>query len=267
MKHKIIFIVVLIFASHFAKTQNLLPLVELEKQKKYTLDEAFASPNPELVYYIDNSGISSKNIPAEIKKFTNLQKIVLWKNDLTDLPLEFYGLTNLQSISLRENYLSDSNLLIKLTALKNIKNLDLSLNKFKVVPDGFYNFSVIRSLSLAFNDIETISDKIGNLSTLNEIYLNNNSITSLPENFGQLSNLYEVDLQHNNLEVLPESLENLTKLEVLNAKENPITKMPKNISKWTNLEELYFSKHNLSAEETTRIKGIFKDIELSFDEN
>ncbi len=249
------------------KAQTLHSLVELEKQTKFTLDEAMASPSPETVYYIDNSGISQKNIPSEIIKFRNLQKIVLWKNELSNLPAEFFQLMNLQVVVLRENFLADTGILEEFAKLPNMIALDLSLNQFSTVPQTFFEQPKLRKLNLSFNLIENLPVNISKCKQLGEIQLNNNQLVALPDEIGELKNLYELDLQHNNLEVLPELFCTLSSLEILNLKENPIRNMPVSLKKLESLEELYFSRHSLSDDEIRRISSELSEVEISYDEN
>ncbi len=263
VRRAIFFSIFLLCFFSLAKAQYLYSLADIENRPKFTLEEAYAYSNPDSIIYIDNSGIIETST-VDLSSFTNLQKIVLWKNELKTLPKGISYLHNLQVLNLRDNSIANSETLSELSSLSNLKILNLSGNKITKYPDEINSLSQLKKIDLSFNLITQLPLKTDSLVHLEVINMNYNQIAALPEKIGSLHNLYEIDFQHNDLRILPKSICELSHLEILNLKENPIAKLPDNFGKLQNIEELHFSKHNLSGSEIARIKKMFSGIELSF---
>ena len=150
------------------------------------------SPATCTVLYLGNKGLNSIS-NSQIRKFSNLQEIDLWGNNLSSVPPDlFRGLSNLHTIWLSSNNLSS------------------------VPPDLFGGLSNLREIGLGGNNLSSVPpDLFGGLSNLRSIRLNSNNLSSVPPDlFRGLSNLQTIDLQSNNLSSVPPDLfERLSNLQ------------------------------------------------------
>ncbi|NEO79069.1 COR domain-containing protein [Moorena sp. SIO4G3] len=154
--------------------------------------------------------------------------------------LELLDLSNLL-----DNLSDNSSVLEEVFELKQLKQLNLSGNKIKSIPESLGNLSNLTELDLGNNQLTNLPESLGNLSNLTELYLGNNQLTNLPEFLGNLSNLTELDLSWNQLTNLPESLGNLSNLTRLYLWENQLTNLPEYLGNLSNLTELYLSGNPL----------------------
>ncbi len=121
-----------------------------------------------------------------------------------------------------ENYTTKEGLYTNLTeALKNpneVRILDLSRSKLKILPKEIGQLQNLQILNSENNQLTTLPKEIGKLQNLQELHLQNNQLTTLPEEIGQLQNLKVLHLNNNQLTTLPEEigkLQNLQELEFI----------------------------------------------------
>lgn len=129
----------------------------------------------------------------------------------------------------------------------NIKIIDLSHNKFKIIPDKiFINCVNWVNLNLSDNYIEKISDEISKLSLLEELNLNNNGlmhITQLKHN----ACLKKLHLRHNKLTNIEYFNQN-RELEFLDISENELTTLNEcEYNLPTSLKTFLLSKNQITA--------------------
>src|SRR4028118_1813023 len=97
---------------------------------------------------LDLSGLGLEELPPEIGKCTQLEKLVLG-GKFDEEKREWVG------------------------------------NQLTEFPDAVLQLTNLKILSLVNNQITSIPDAIGQLSNLTQLYLYNNQITSIPEAIGQ----------------------------------------------------------------------------------
>lgn len=119
---------------------------------------------------------------------------------------------------------------------ENIKNLNLSDNRFISVPTAFLNENVI---------------------TLN---LSDNQLSKLPDEIEKLENLEELNLGYNDFRKFPIQLTKLKKLRKLILKNNQLDNISKELGELENLEELYLN----NSCESKYIDDHFFEIPKSF---
>jgi Leucine-rich repeat (LRR) protein len=131
------------------------------------------------------------------KKFSNITSLDLSRCNLFDVPIDELATldpANLIELDLSYNKLDDLNpLLLK---CKNLKNLNLSDNQLKTIPDALSNaFQNLLDLNLSHNHLETIPTVIGSLQSLQCLDLSNNSIQKILDGtITELTNLKELRL-------------------------------------------------------------------------
>jgi Leucine-rich repeat (LRR) protein len=199
------------------------------------------------------------DVPKDLEKLTQLQKLDLSANQLTNVKgLE--NLTKLQVLVLHSNKLTDlkgleklaqlTRLILnnnKLTDLKSLQNLSqleglgLGQNQLTDVK-GLERLTQLKELYLGINELTDVKD-LEKLTKLEKLYLNNNQLTDVKglENLTQLTNL---SLGGNQLTDV-KGLENLTQLTSLGLFGNKLTDV-KGLEKLTRLAKLYLQNNMLS---------------------
>ncbi len=223
---------------------------------------------------LDLSGLGLEELPPEIGKCTQLQRLILGKwidedefdeyeglgNKLTALPREIGQLTNLKILQLGFNALSS--LPDEMSQLVNLKALHLPKNQFTQLPDCIFqlhqlvylgcrenqisilppqiqNLKLLETLGLGENQLQCLPDEIGTLQYLKGFYLWGNPIESLPESFGKLENLRTFSLSKMALREIPEIIGKFSKLRCLQIRDSQITEIPEVLGKLSNLTQLY----------------------------
>ena len=111
----------------------------------------------------------------------------------------------------------------------NLKNIFLSRNKLRSLPESIGYFKKLSWLYLENNFLSSIPDSIGKLTNLNLLDLSNNQLTTLPDSFGNLKNLNFLNLSNNQLITLPDSFGQLENLEFLFLQNNQLLTLPDSI--------------------------------------
>ena len=214
----------------------------------------------------------------EIYKFTNLQKLAIYNNQITEIK----GLDNL--VNLQEIILYNTEI-IEIKGLNNLINLqilNLYNNKLTEIT-GLDNLVNLRILNLYNNKLTEIKG-LDNLVNLEELILSNNQITEI-KSLDHLINLKVLDLSHNQITEIKgldnlvnlvnlflsrnriieiKGLNTLTSLRYLTLSINEITEI-KNLDNLVNLEELQLSNNQIT--EITGLDNLVNLKELSFCSN
>ena len=152
---------------------QLLSAAALDSAKVYTdLEEALK--NPESVYVLRLRRSKLQQLPPEILKLQNLNRLELPRNRLTQFPIELARLPYLQEVN-------------------------LARNQIDTIPPGIGQFPALRSLDLGHNSLNSIPDDIGELKHLQYLNLWGNFISFLPQSLQQCKQLKEIDLRVINL--------------------------------------------------------------------
>ncbi|XP_067454161.1 leucine-rich repeat-containing protein 40 isoform X2 [Thunnus thynnus] len=172
---------------------------------------------------------------------TDLTKLLLSSNQLTQLSDDIRLLPGLSTLDLHDNQLSS--LPSALGELQELQQLRLSHNQLRSLPVEVYTLKNLRSLTLQQNLLESLPEELGQLENLTELDLSNNQLTSLPSTLGRLTCLQKLHLCHNKLSCLPDSLTQLTNVKLLDCSNNQLTDIPASLSEMLALEQLYL-RHN-----------------------
>uniref|UniRef100_A0A1A8S588 Leucine-rich repeat protein SHOC-2 n=1 Tax=Nothobranchius rachovii TaxID=451742 RepID=A0A1A8S588_9TELE len=175
---------------------------------------------------------------------TDLTKLLLSSNLLTQLSDDVRLLSGLTTLDLHDNQLSS--LPSTLGELKGLQQLRLSHNQLSSLPRELFTLKNLCSLSLQQNLLEDLPEELGQLENLTELDLSNNHLKELPSSLSCLTNLQKVSLHHNELTSLPEGVSHLRKVKVLDCSSNQLFDIPASLSGMLSLEQLYLRHNKLS---------------------
>ena len=85
-----------------------------------------------------------------------------------------------------------------------VKEVDLSKNKLKTVPEEFFiSVGLTEGLQLQFNRLSKLPAGVCGLHVLKQLQLFNNSLSDLPQELSQLSSLTDIRIGYNRFTELP----------------------------------------------------------------
>ncbi|KAJ0084982.1 hypothetical protein Patl1_31043 [Pistacia atlantica] len=142
-------------------------------------------PCAPFIRILDISCNSLQHVPHRIDCFTELRKLFLKKNDLSDESISWRGLTS----------------------LKLLQVLSLSQNCLNTLPPTLGLLTSLQRLDVANNKLTALPIEIGNLTKLEDLQVNNNRISSIPSSIGNRTSLIEaLHISNNAMKSLPNSL-------------------------------------------------------------
>jgi len=176
-----------------------------------------------------------EEIPAEVWRLTQLERLEISSSEMAQLPdeignltalkkVEFHTLNNLTTLpetignwgELEEfGMVGLDNLNTLPSTVGNWKNLKMfyatGLENFQTLPEESSNWSQLEVLTFWRTGIIRIPASVGQIQSLQEIeLLDNNQLTKIPESFGTLQNLTYVNILVNEqLAEIPEALRNI----------------------------------------------------------
>lgn len=127
----------------------------------------------------------------------------------------------------------------------NLRTLDLSDNKFVVLPNEIARFIHLKHLNLNKNKLMKIPDCIGALTKLETFNICHNNLSSLPRTISNLINLKQVYLSDNHFKEIPLVFCGLKHLDILDLSRNDINSVPSDIST-LNVSELNLNQNQIS---------------------
>ncbi len=163
----------------------------------YTLQKAILEP--EIVFCADLSSKILTSLPKESFQLTNLIKLNLFNNKLTETTTEFANFKSLLVLDLSSN---------------KIQNLNRSIDKLVYLEE----------LNLNKNDLTSLPPEIGNLKKLKKLYVRSNQLSELPAEISHCTLLENLDLSLNRLSSLPVEVYEMKHLKTLNLVGNTIDK-------------------------------------------
>lgn len=129
----------------------------------------------------------------------------------------------------------------------NVRSLDLSQNKIKIIPEFIGTFVNLKHFNLNSNKIHFIPEEMGHLRKLETLSMNSNLLSSLPSSLEDLVNLRTLVLSDNQLRVFPKQISRLKHLDVVDLSKNKIQIIP------DGLEELNVSELNLNQNQVSKV--------------
>ncbi|MQM05490.1 hypothetical protein Taro_038301, partial [Colocasia esculenta] len=174
-------------------------------------------------------------IPMEISKLNNMQRLVLAQNLLEHLPSSLGNLHSLKVLTLDANQLRT--LPNELGFLVRLEQLSIMGNFLTCLPESLGNLKNLRLLNVSGNKLKSLPQTIGNCIALEEVRANvsiflssnlvmaaDNSVEELPSSICSLIYLKSLSLDNNRLHQLPSRLlKDCKALQNISLHENPIS--------------------------------------------
>ncbi|CAI9754082.1 unnamed protein product [Fraxinus pennsylvanica] len=171
-----------------------------------------------------------KTFPDEVIDLErSVRTLDLTHNRLVDIPMEISKLINLQRLILADNVIE--RLPMNLGKLQSLKVMTLDGNRVTTLPDELGQLVKLERLSISGNLLLNLPETIGSLRNLVLLNVSNNKLNSLPESIGSCFSLEEIQANENSIEDLPASVCNLVHLKSLSLNNNNVKQIPPNLLK------------------------------------
>ncbi|XP_030439994.1 plant intracellular Ras-group-related LRR protein 7 [Syzygium oleosum] len=171
-----------------------------------------------------------KSLPDEVLDLgRSVRTLDLTHNRLVDVPLEINKLINMQRLVLADN--SIERLPVSLGKLQSLKVMILDANRMSTLPDELGQLVRLEQLSISGNMLTYLPETIGSLRNLLLLNVSNNKLTSLPESIGSCFSLEELRADDNSIEDIPSSFCNLINLKSLSLNNNNVNQITPNLLK------------------------------------
>ncbi|XP_047974712.1 plant intracellular Ras-group-related LRR protein 7 [Salvia hispanica] len=201
-----------------------------------------------------------KTFPDEVLDLErSVRTLDLTNNKLVDVPTEINKLINLQRLVLTENVIE--RLPMNLGKLQYLKVMALDGNRITTLPDEFGQLVKLEKLSISRNLLLNLPETIGSLRNLMLLDVSNNKIKFLPESIGSCFSLEEIQANENSIEELPLSVCNLVHLKSLCLDNNKVKQIPPNLLKdCKSLQNISLHGNPISMDDFQQMEG-FEDFE------
>lgn len=153
---------------------------EIEQLNKNIIEDAVRKSKENNRLCLSVNGTCLTRIPKEVLNnpdhelyWSNLQILELRNNSLQNLP----------------NDLPDK--------LKNLKNLNLSMNALMVVPECITKMARLRALNLSYNQLKNIPEEIANMPKLSSLDFSHNKLTQLSDAICHMPQLAHLNISDN----------------------------------------------------------------------
>ncbi|KAL5146514.1 Plant intracellular Ras-group-related LRR protein 7 [Glycine soja] len=155
-----------------------------------------------------------ETFPDEILELDrSVRTLDLTHNRIVDIPVEISKLINVQRLILAENLIE--RLPVNLGKLQSLKLMNLDGNRITSLPDELGQLVRLERISISGNLLTSLPATIGSLRNLVLLNVSNNKLQSLPESVGSCFSLEELQANDNLIEDLPSSVCNLSHLKSL----------------------------------------------------
>jgi Leucine-rich repeat (LRR) protein len=134
-----------------------------------------------------------------------------------------------------------------------IEELDLRANLLKQLPAYISELKQLKVLKAFSNQIKEIEDAFFFTSRLERLYLWDNKLESISGKIAYLKNLEVLNLRSNSLESLPDSIGELKQLRILDLYDNEIELLPASILEMSNLQKLNIKNNPISKHQITAL--------------
>ncbi|XP_066291654.1 uncharacterized protein [Branchiostoma lanceolatum] len=198
---------------------------------------------------IDYSGKGLSELPRHIFRNTEVKRLRLHDNNITELPREINTLVCLERLTLNNNGLND--IIDEVFLLENLRCLDLSDNSLTQLSAAVSNLRELRELHLNKLDLAYLIEDIGWLPKLEVLSVAHNKLTTIPSSISQLRKLKVLILTGNHFDHFPDEVCAVTSLETLSISsqvgESKICFIQDSIGRLKNMKELYLENNTVST--------------------
>ncbi|XP_072006778.1 leucine-rich repeat-containing protein 10 [Engystomops pustulosus] len=224
--------------------RGLIAFIPSNTCQKYLLGDLEEMPIDKMV---DLSSMQLRRFPLRVCAFTELVKLYLSDNHLTNLPPELELLQNLQILALDFNnfkvlplvvcslkqlcilYLGNNrirDLPPELCCLKNLHTLWIESNYLTHLPAVTCELTLLKTLHIGCNPIRSIPTELKNLTELRSIWMSGSLLTEFPPVLLEMPFLEVIDVDRNGIRFFP-SLVHLSGLKLVIYDHNPCRNAPK----------------------------------------
>eukprot|EP00058_Branchiostoma_floridae_P013784 XP_002599272.1 hypothetical protein BRAFLDRAFT_64379 [Branchiostoma floridae] len=198
---------------------------------------------------IDYSGKGLSELPRHIFRNTEVKRLRLHDNNITELPREINTLVCLERLTLNNNGLND--IIDEVFLLENLRCLDLSDNSLTQLSAAVSNLRELRELHLNKLDLTYLIEDIGWLPKLEVLSVAYNKLTEIPGSISQLKKLKVLILTGNHFDHFPDEVCAVTSLETMSISsqvgESKICFIQDSIGRLRNMKELYLENNTIST--------------------
>ncbi|KAK8537611.1 hypothetical protein V6N12_043764 [Hibiscus sabdariffa] len=170
------------------------------------------------------------------------------QNKLVEIPMEISKLVNMQRLILASNHIQ--RLPSNVGKLQSLKVMILDGNEITSLPDEYLfqcNVCKLYEVNVLSHWLLTVFLlSVGELVRLEKLSISGNMLVSLPETIGCLHNLSLLNVSSNKLKHLPESVGICFSLEELQANDNLIEELPASICNLAQLKSLSLNNNKVS---------------------
>jgi len=178
---------------------------QLQEERWNTfIKETNSNQRLDTIIAIDLSRLDLENIPPEVYKYKNLEKLDLGYNNLkSDSFTKLNQFHRLKYLNLRHNKLEEFPEAI--LQLSNLEELDVFTNDITSLPDRLFSLKNLKRLTLESNELTEISPLICNLIKLEMLSISGTNIKRLPDCIIKLERLKTMYIPRN-MEYFPKEL-------------------------------------------------------------
>lgn len=174
------------------------------------------------ILYFSLGGLSAQKVYTQLqdalKNPAAVTNLSLKSKGLTEIPADISKLVNLERLDLSGNKIST--LTPVLFKMKKLKYLNLTGNLLRSLPPAIGDLNNLEELEIAFNEIAALPKEIARLTKLTRIAAAKNNLHDLPEEMGSLQHLSILDFTYNHFTALPQVLCKLKNLKALDVSFN-----------------------------------------------
>ncbi|KAJ8551497.1 hypothetical protein K7X08_021512 [Anisodus acutangulus] len=201
-----------------------------------------------------------KSFPDEVICLErSVRTLDLTHNKLVQIPMEINKLINLQRLILADNLIE--HLPVNLGLLQSLKVATLDGNRITTLPDELGQLVKLERFSVSTNLLMSLPETIGSLRNLVILDVSNNKLKFLPESIGSCFSLEELQANDNSIEELPASVCNLVQLKSLCLNNNNLNQMPLNfLRECKSLQNIALHGNPISMDKFQQLDG-FKEFE------
>ncbi|GAV57522.1 LRR_1 domain-containing protein/LRR_8 domain-containing protein [Cephalotus follicularis] len=199
-----------------------------------------------------------KTFPDEVLELErSVRTLDLTHNKLVDIPMEISKLVNMQRLVLADNLIE--RLPVNMGKLQSLKVLTLDGNRMTSLPDEFGQLVRLERLSISGNMLTRLPETIGSLRNLSLLNVSNNKLNSVPESIGSCFSLEEFQANDNLIEDLPASVCNLIHLKALFLNNNNVNQIPPTLLKDCKaLQNISLHNNPISMDQFQQMEGFLE---------
>ncbi|CAI5498874.1 unnamed protein product, partial [Closterium sp. Naga37s-1] len=186
-----------------------------------------------------------------------LRVLDLGGNSLRIFPPAVTALTNLQRLRLSHNSLTENTIAWEaLTRLPNLMALALDHNQIGLIPSIIGQLSSLKRLALSHNALSSLPPEIGQLKNLEWIDAAHNRLGIIPPSMAECTSLAEANFSANFICHVPAALGRLTNLKILLLSNNAIKNFPSEVlTGCTELFTLSLHGNQITMDQLREIEG------------